>query len=70
MAKSLQAVEQQDYLHTSTVSRVISRYNTSTDVAPITEYRHGPTRLLERPDRYGVIVEANPSKNYKAIFTK
>ena len=33
------------YVHGSTVSRVISRYNVSADVAPITD---GPTRILRR----------------------
>ena len=52
------------YVHVSTVSRVISRYNASADVAPITDYRHGPTRILRHPKVYGVIVDAviaNPS---------
>lgn len=52
------------YIHTSTVRRVVSRYNAFSDVAPITEYEHGPTRILKHPDVYSVIIEAvmaNPS---------
>ena len=48
------------YVHTSTVNRVVSRYNTSMDVAPITEYRHGPARVLEDPTELLEAVVANP----------
>ena len=46
------------YIHPSTVSRVVTRYNTTRDVAPITEYKHGPPSILEHPELLNVIIEA------------
>ena len=55
------------YVHTSTVNRVVSRYNTSMDVAPITEYRHGPARVLEDPTELLEAVVANPSMYFSEL---
>ena len=46
------------YVDKSTVSRVISRYDMSGDVAPIINYRHGPVRVLEHPDLCDAMLEA------------
>ena len=63
------------YVHTSTVNRLVSRYNSSVDVAPITEYRHGPARVLEDPTELLEAVVANPGMYFSELrryelFTK
>ena len=54
---SYQRIANTLYVHVSTVRRIVSRYNSFSDVTP-TRYRPGPSRLLGQPDVYNVILEA------------
>ena len=50
------------YVHTSTVRRIVSRYNAHGDVSPVV-YSHGPSKELGEPEVLCVVESllANPA---------